>query len=88
LVIDLLHKMSRGEVGNRPRQVILTTHSPLLLNHVRPEDVRVLVRDPERGAQVTPMAMVPDIDKLLKEFASGELWYLLGEEKLVSGSPA
>lgn len=88
LVIDLFRKMSMGEVGHRKRQVVLTTHSPLLLNYIRPEEVRVFVRDPERGTQVTPMASVPDADKLLKEFSTGELWYLLGEEKLTAGSPA
>src|SRR5205085_2507049 len=45
LVIDLLYKISRGEVGNRPRQIILTTHSPLLLNFVKPEDVRIFRRE-------------------------------------------
>ena len=35
-----------------------------------------------------PMMQVPDIDRLLKEFALGELWYLLGEEKLFEVQPA
>jgi predicted ATP-dependent endonuclease of OLD family len=88
MVLDLLRKMSRGEVGNRKRQVILTTHNPLLLNYASPEEVRVFVRHPEQGTQVIPMTKVPDIDRLLKEFALGELWYLLGEEKLFKEQPA
>ena len=53
-----------------------------------PEAVRVFVRHPEQGTRVFPMTQVPDIDRLLKEFALGELWYLLGEEKLVEVQPA
>ena len=34
------------------------------------------------------MDKVPEIDRLLKEFAPGELWYLFGEEKLLEGQPA
>jgi predicted ATPase len=82
MVLDLLRKLSRGEVGNRKRQVILTTHNPLLLNYAAPEEVRVFVRHPEQGTKVVRITDAPDIDRLLKEFALGELWYLLGEEKL------
>jgi predicted ATPase len=85
-VIDLFHKMSRGEVGNRPRQIIVSTHSPVLLNFVQPKEVRVFQRDREQGVRVTPMDQVPNIGNYLKEFAPGELWYLLGEEKLVEGA--
>ncbi len=88
MVLDLLRRMSRGEIGNRKRQIILTTHNPLLLNYASPEEVRVFVRHPDRGTQVIPMMDAPDIDRLLKEFALGELWYLLGEEKLFQEQPA
>ena len=82
MVIDLLRKISTGEVGNRPRQVIVTTHNPLLLNYARPEEVRVVRRDPETGTQVRPMTEATDLPKLLEEFAVGELWYMLGEDGL------
>lgn len=84
-VFDMLRDISEGKVGNAPRQIIVTTHSPLLLNYARPEEVRIVQRDRERGTQVTPMSAVPDVDKLLEEFAAGELWYLLGEKALVEG---
>jgi predicted ATPase len=84
-VIDLLRSICTGAVGNRPRQVIMTTHSPLLLNYVKPEEVRIVRRDPEQGTSVTPMTAVPNLDKLLEEFAVGELWYLLTEEGLLKG---
>ena len=82
MVIDLLRQVSTGEVGNRPRQVIVTTHNPLLLNYVRPEEVRVVQRDLETGTQVRPMTEATDLPKLLEEFAVGELWYMLGEDGL------
>jgi predicted ATPase len=88
MVLGLLRKISRGEVGNRKRQVVVTTHNPLLLNYARPEEVRVFVRDPDHGTKVIPMTKAPDIDRLLKEFALGELWYLLGEDKLLQEQPA
>jgi predicted ATPase len=88
MVVDILRKMSHGEPGGRKRQIVVTTHSPLLLNFVHPNEVRVFIRDPDTGTRVFPMTDVPDIDRLLKEFAVGELWYLLGEEKLFEGQTA
>lgn len=88
MVVDILRKMSRGELGDRKRQIILTTHNPLLLNYALADEVRVFVRDPIAGTQITPMKHAADIDRLLKEFSLGELWYLLGEEKLFQEQPA
>jgi predicted ATPase len=88
MVVDVLRKMTTGEIGGRKRQVVITTHSPLLLNYVKPEEVRVFVQDPGSGTSVKAMKDIPDIDRLMKEFALGELWYLLGEEKLFTESPA
>jgi predicted ATPase len=84
-VVEMLRKLSTGEVGPRPRQVILTTHSPLLLNYAKPEEVRIVRRDPESGTNITALTAVPDISKLLEEFGVGELWNLLGEDALVTG---
>jgi len=85
VVVDLLGKISTGELGNLARQVIVTTHSPVLLNLVDPKNVRIFVRRIEQGTEVIPMGKIPNIENLKKEFATGELWYLLGEEGLVQG---
>lgn len=84
-VVQLLRQISIGEVGLRPRQVILTTHSPLLLNYAEPEEIRIVRRDAKKGTNVTPMTKVDGIAELLKEFGVGELWNLLGEQGLVEG---
>jgi predicted ATPase len=85
MVIEMLRKMSTGEIGNRARQIILTTHSPLLLNFVEPEEVRIFRRNSEGATEVTPMHAVPNIENLHRQYAPGELWYLFGEEELVKG---
>jgi predicted ATPase len=86
MVVDVLRRISTGEIGNQPRQVILTTHSPLLLNFVEPEEVRIFRRDEKLGTKVDSMDKLPNVARLRKEFAPGELWYLFGEEDLVKGN--
>ena len=84
----VLRKMSTGEIGGRPRQIIVTTHSPTLLNFADPKEVRIFSRTEDGGAQVTPMEKVSNLKSLLHEFAPGELWYLLGEDRLVEEATA
>ncbi|MGZ3459464.1 MAG: AAA family ATPase, partial [Archangium sp.] len=49
-LIQMLRKMSTGEIGKKPIQVVLATHSAELLEYVRPEEVRFLTRSQEDGS--------------------------------------
>ena len=49
-LIQLLRKMTTGEIGRKPVQVILATHSAEMLEYVRPEEVSFLTRSPEDGS--------------------------------------
>lgn len=49
-LIQLLRKMTTGEIGKKPVQVVLATHSAELLEYVRPEEVRFLTRSQEDGS--------------------------------------
>ncbi len=49
-LIQLLRKMTTGEIGKKPVQVVLATHSAELLEYVRPEEVRFLTRSPKDGS--------------------------------------
>jgi predicted ATPase len=49
-LIQFLRKMTTGEIGRKPIQIVLATHSAELLEYVRPEEVRFLTRSPEDGS--------------------------------------
>jgi hypothetical protein len=49
-LMSLLRQMSQGFQGRPPIQFVLATHSAELLDHVRPEEVRFLTRNPDTGA--------------------------------------
>lgn len=48
-LVSLWRKMTRGELGPRPIQIILATHSAELLDHVDPSEVRFMSRDGKTG---------------------------------------
>jgi predicted ATPase len=49
-LIQFLRKLTTGEIGKQPVQVVLATHSAELLEYVRPEEVRFLTRSAEDGS--------------------------------------
>jgi len=82
--VGLLRGLTKGEHGSEPVQVVLTTHSPYLLDSVRPDEDQVLVcrRNQDGSRSVDPV----DEEKLrifLDEFQLGEIWFNEGEEHLV-----
>lgn len=65
-------------------QVILTTHSPYLLDLVEPENVRVFTKDEEGAATAIRMSDVPDVESWRKDFMSGEIWTSLPEKEMAA----
>lgn len=68
-------------------QVILTTHSPLLVDYAQPYEVRVFLRDDSGRVQAYNLADVPDMTSRLKYIMLGELVYNEGEANLVKEIP-
>lgn len=49
-LVLFLRGISTGEIGDRPVQVVLATHSSELLEYLEPEEVRFMSRNPEDGS--------------------------------------
>jgi predicted ATPase len=89
-VITLLKKLASGTNGVKFPQIILTTHSPLVLSYFEPEEVTFLSRppnEPDGPVRARPLRDAPNIkERMGGEFYLGELWYNLSEEDLF-GAP-
>ena len=86
-VTELLRGLSRGLDENTPPvQIIITTHSPYLLDYTGPEEVFIFQKDQDGASTITPMAEVKGIKEWLSEFMLGELWTNWGEEELIRRS--
>lgn len=84
-VMRLLREITEGKHGNNTAQVILTTHSPYLLDHVNLETDQVLVfRRNDDGSRTAEPADAERLKTFLDEFVLGEVWYNVGEEGLVA----
>lgn len=71
-------------------QVVIATHSPLVINELQPEEVTIVTRTPERGTICTPMTATKNFAMRSKTYSLGELWlsYADGDlEKELVGEP-
>ena len=76
---------------SKTMQVVLATHSPLVLNELLPEEVTVLTRTAEAGTIATPIKDTPNFEQRSEAYALGELWlsYANGSDEapLLNGGP-
>jgi predicted ATPase len=77
-LVELLQIVATEGISGKPVQVLITTHSPLLLNYVKPEQVRAVELDKEGKTQVhkLPTDSVR-FQKALEAYDNdlGELWF-------------
>lgn len=77
-LVELLQIVATEGINGKPVQVLITTHSPLLLNYVKPEQVRAVELDQEGKTQVhkLPTDSVR-FQKALEAYDNdlGELWF-------------
>lgn len=84
-VMRLLRGLTRGEFGGQAAQIILTTHSPYLLDHVDVETDQVLVfQRADDGGRTAQPADKERLKNFLDEFMLGEVWFNEQEAGLVA----
>ncbi|MBI4816471.1 MAG: AAA family ATPase [Deltaproteobacteria bacterium] len=78
-VVAILRALA-STAGN---QVILTTHSPLVINELQPEEVSLCVRrTTAEGTRVVRLMDTPSFEKRSRVYALGELWLAYADGEL------
>jgi predicted ATPase len=63
-------------------QVVVATHSPLVINELQPEEVTIVTRTSEHGTVCTPMMETKNFAERSKIYALGELWLAYADGEL------
>lgn len=83
-IVDLLRGISNGDTGFSPAQVIVSTHSPYLLDCINLDTDQVLVFQRESdGSRVANPMNANRLKKYMDEYMLGEFWFNGGEEVLL-----
>lgn len=89
-LVGVLRRLAHGEIGSRPVQILLATHSPTLLNHLKPDEVRFLSRLADDGAVrvEVPPTDTPDWQDAFQQYQEslGSAWLSGGLGGVPGGS--
>jgi len=84
-VVKVLREVSRRT------QIIIATHSPLVINELQPNEVTIVTRDSNTGTRAQRMDRTKHFQERQQVYALGELWLSfadgLEEAALVAGTP-
>lgn len=81
-IADVMRLLRDLTESPQPTQVLIATHSPLVVNELRPDEVSVVTRTPEHGTRVTPIKETKNFEQRAGVYALGELWLSYADGEL------
>lgn len=91
-IIGLIRRLQEAPSGRPVPQIVMTTHSPYVLDSFHPAEVTLMIRrdDGKGPVEARPLRDAPNIEERLGrgEFYLGELWYNLSEDELFAHASA
>ncbi len=86
-IVSLLRGLTVGSLSGTPVQVILSTHSPYLLDHIHlPDDQVIVFRREKDGRRTAQEVDDKHLREFLDEFMLGEVWFNQGEDGLLAAA--
>ena len=77
---DLIRQLRRLQEVRPELQIIVSSHSPYVVDELAPEDVWLFAPDKEGCAAYARLSDHPDVNRALKVLTTGEFWSSEGEE--------
>lgn len=81
-LVQYLHELVRSRPG---LQIIATTHSPYLVEHLEYDEVCAITQQPDGTSVVASLADHPQAERWREEMSAGEFWSSVGESWVASG---
>jgi predicted ATPase len=83
---DLIRQLRRIQETHPKLQIILSTHSPYVVDEMKPEEVWVFAPDAEGCAVVHRLDEHPNAKRAMEVLTTGEFWSAEGEEWVVNAT--
>lgn len=61
-------------------QIVATSHSPYLIDHLNPEEVRLMIADDTGSVKAARLSDHPNFERWKEFMHPGEIWSMVGEE--------
>jgi predicted ATPase len=87
--LESIVKMLRELVeGQSHTQVVLTTHSPYVVDLFKPEEVTLCTKGPDGAVSVRRLSESEKVREQMRLFTLGEIWGAEGDEALANEKAA
>jgi predicted ATPase len=77
---ELIGQLRKLQEQNPDLQIVATTHSPLLVDYLKPEEVLLTALNDDGSATVAPLTEHPDFERWKDVMEPGEFWSTVGEK--------
>jgi predicted ATP-binding protein involved in virulence len=77
---DLIRQLRRVQETHQNLQILISTHSPYVVDEMKPEEVWMLAPDKEGCAVAKRLGDHPDAKRALDVLSTGEFWSAEGED--------
>jgi len=84
---DLVKQFRALQEQNPELQIVATSHSPYLLDHLNADEILLTSLDEEGYAAVRPLTDHPDYERWKDVMAPGEFWSTVGERWVTEQAP-
>jgi len=84
---DLVALLRKLMEANPELQIVATSHSPYLLDHLKPEEVRLTTLREDGSAACARLQDHPEFEKWKDEMSPGEFWSTVGEKWVADVGP-
>lgn len=84
---DLVKQFRTLQEQNPELQIVATSHSPYLLDHLNADEILLTSLDEEGYAAVRPLTDHPDYERWKDVMAPGEFWSTVGERWVTEQAP-
>ncbi|MFP4309231.1 MAG: AAA family ATPase [Desulfococcaceae bacterium] len=85
-VADLIRNMKEIIDHDDVEQIVVTTHSPFVLDCLEPEEVWLTSNDEHGASTLKQLIEHPSVERLSTSLRTGELWSVIGEDWTLTGA--
>lgn len=85
---DLILQLRRLQAERPELQIVASSHSPLLLDYLKPEEVLLTALNLDGSASVAPLTAHPDFERWRDVMEPGEFWSTVGEKWIIEQEEA
>jgi predicted ATPase len=82
-ITEKVLRLLKEQTGDKKRQILVTTHSPIMVDDIAPEEIVFLWKDGNGGTHNRRLFDIKELQEMLEFLNPGEAWMNIRQEELL-----